>query len=198
METLRDFLWPIVLVGGLGAFVDFLIGKAGQERAKDFLLEWWVRFDDVHWKNFGREEGLFAGRLTERWFGKSIWSRRRFAAALIFLLLFGFADYAGESYVDKFSSLSDSYKNALLPEWNIYHVYATIGKTLFIIIFTPMLFTYVAEALCTRIRWLYMLLRVWASFAKRPCGSAPGREAGRCGRRCRGEYRRLRAVCGAD
>ena len=37
-----------------------------------------------------------------------------------------------------------------------------------------------------------------ASFAKRPGGSAPGREPGRCGRRCRGEYRRLRAVCGAD
>jgi len=54
------------------------------------------------------------------------------------------------------------------------------------------------EGLCTRIRWLYMLWRVWASFAKQPCGSAPGREPGRCGRRCRGEYRRLRAVCGAD
>jgi hypothetical protein len=46
MEALKDFLWPIVLVGGLGALIDFLIGKAGQERAKDFLLKWWVRFDD--------------------------------------------------------------------------------------------------------------------------------------------------------
>jgi len=65
METLKDFLWPIVLIGGLGAFIDFLIGKTGQARAKDFLLKWWVRFDDVHWKNFGKEEGLFAGRLIE-------------------------------------------------------------------------------------------------------------------------------------
>jgi hypothetical protein len=46
METLKDILWPIVLVGGLGALIDFLIGKTGQERAKDFLLRWWVRFDD--------------------------------------------------------------------------------------------------------------------------------------------------------
>jgi hypothetical protein len=30
METLKDILWPVVLVGGLGAFIDFLIGKAGQ------------------------------------------------------------------------------------------------------------------------------------------------------------------------
>jgi hypothetical protein len=42
METLKDILWPIVLVGGLGAFIDFLICKTGQERAKDFLLRWWV------------------------------------------------------------------------------------------------------------------------------------------------------------
>jgi len=54
------------------------------------------------------------------------------------------------------------------------------------------------EGLCTRIRWLYMLWRVRANFAKRPCGSAPGREPERCGRRWRGEYRTLRAVCGAD
>jgi hypothetical protein len=29
MDKLKDILWPIVLVGGLGAFIDFLIGKAG-------------------------------------------------------------------------------------------------------------------------------------------------------------------------
>jgi hypothetical protein len=65
METLKDILWPVVLVGGSGAFIDFLIGKTGQQKAKDWLLKWWVRFDDVRWKNFGREEGLFAGRLIE-------------------------------------------------------------------------------------------------------------------------------------
>jgi hypothetical protein len=74
METLKDFLRPIVGIGGLGAFIDFLIGKAGQERAKDFLFRWWVRFDDVHWKNFGREEGLFAGQFIGKWFGRRLWS----------------------------------------------------------------------------------------------------------------------------
>src|SRR5215467_14482097 len=59
METLTEILWPIVVAGGsaggLGRFIDFLIGKAGQEQARDWLLKWWIRFDDVHWKNFGRE-----------------------------------------------------------------------------------------------------------------------------------------------
>jgi hypothetical protein len=54
------------------------------------------------------------------------------------------------------------------------------------------------EGLCTRIRWLYMLWRVRASFANRPCGSAPGREPERHGHRWRGEYRTPHAVCGAD
>ena len=88
METLKNFLWPVVLLGGLGVFIDFLIGKAGQAKAKDFLLIWWVRFDDVQWRNFGREEGLFAGRLIEIWFGKRIWSLRRVCSALILLAVF--------------------------------------------------------------------------------------------------------------
>jgi hypothetical protein len=72
METLKNFLWPIVAIGGLGAFLDFLIGKSGQEKAKDFLLKWWVRFDDIHWKNFGKKEGLFAGQLIERWMRQAV------------------------------------------------------------------------------------------------------------------------------
>jgi hypothetical protein len=83
METLKDFLWPIVTIGGLGAFIDFLIGKAGQAKAKDFLLKWWVRFDDVQWNNFGREEGLFAGGLIDRWFGPHIFSYKRARSAVI-------------------------------------------------------------------------------------------------------------------
>ena len=93
MEALKDILWPIVLVGGLGAFIDFLIGKTGQERAKDFLLKWWVRFDDVHWKNFGQKEGVFSGKLIERWFGRRIWSIRRVSAILILAILFSCFDY---------------------------------------------------------------------------------------------------------
>ena len=91
METVKDILWPVVMIGGLGAFIDFLIGKTGQQRAKDFLLRWWVRFDDIHWKNFGREEGFFAANLIGRWFGKNTWSLRRILEGLVLLAaLIGF------------------------------------------------------------------------------------------------------------
>jgi hypothetical protein len=87
METLKDILWPVVVVGGLGAFIDVMIGKAGQAKAKDFLLEWWVRFDDVRWRNFGREEGLFASEQIEKWFGPKIWSLRRITAFIVLFLV---------------------------------------------------------------------------------------------------------------
>jgi hypothetical protein len=53
METLQNILWPTIAIGVLGVFIDFLSGKAGQEKAKNFL-------DDVHLKNFGREEDYLA------------------------------------------------------------------------------------------------------------------------------------------
>jgi hypothetical protein len=93
MEKLKDILWPIVLVGGFGAFIDFMIGRTGQEKAKDFLFRWWVRFDDVRWSNFGREEGLFAGQLIEKWFGRRIWSFRRIGSTMLLFLLFMLIGY---------------------------------------------------------------------------------------------------------
>jgi len=105
METLKDILWPIVLVGGVGAFIDFLIGKAGQERAKEFLFRWWVRFNDVQWRSFGREEGFFAGELIGRWCGRRIWSFRRFMAAvtiLSFLLCVGYIRFLTSSWEMKY------------------------------------------------------------------------------------------------
>jgi hypothetical protein len=88
METLKDFLWPIVAIGALGALIDFLIGTAGQEKAKDFLLKWWVRFDDVHWKNFGQQEGLFAGNLIDKWLGVKFFSFKRIVISLLAFLAF--------------------------------------------------------------------------------------------------------------
>jgi hypothetical protein len=84
METLKNFLWPIVAMGGLGAFIDFLIGRSGQEKIKDFLLEWWVKFDDVRPRNLGREDALFIASVIESWLGLSLWSRRRIIVAITF------------------------------------------------------------------------------------------------------------------
>jgi hypothetical protein len=87
MEELKDILWPVMVLGGLGAFIDFLIGKAGQEKARDFLTKWWIRFDDVNWHNFGKEEALFAGEALKKWFGKRTWSFRRiFISATVLVI----------------------------------------------------------------------------------------------------------------
>ena len=85
MQKLNVILWPIILIGGLGALVDFLIEKRGQAKVRDFLLKWWVRFDDVHLGNFGREEGFFVVDVIDRRFGKKTWSPRRIVASLMLL-----------------------------------------------------------------------------------------------------------------
>jgi hypothetical protein len=54
MDKLMHILWPIVAGGSMGGFIDFLIGKPGQEKVRNSLLEWWVKFEDVDWQNFAR------------------------------------------------------------------------------------------------------------------------------------------------
>jgi hypothetical protein len=87
METVRNIASAVIVIGGLGAFIDFLIGRTGQERAKDFLLRWWVRFDNVQWRTFGKEEGLFAGELIAKWLGRRVYSLRRFVAFFVLLII---------------------------------------------------------------------------------------------------------------
>jgi hypothetical protein len=87
MGPLKDILWPIVGAGGSGALIDFVIGKAGQAKAKDLLLEWWVRFDDIKWKNFGREDGLFAVFFLDKCFGRRIYSFKRIVSSLSVLCI---------------------------------------------------------------------------------------------------------------
>jgi hypothetical protein len=64
-----------------------------KKKQKDFLLTWWSIFDDVRWKNFGKEEGLFAARLIERWFGTRMWSPRRLVVAVGLLGVFSVIAY---------------------------------------------------------------------------------------------------------
>src|SRR4051794_22840454 len=83
METLKDALWPIVLIGGGGGTIDFFIGKAGEQRAKDFLLKWWVRFEDVQWDNFARYDARFASSVLSICFGRRVFSIKRLLIALV-------------------------------------------------------------------------------------------------------------------
>jgi hypothetical protein len=68
---------------GVGAFIDFYLGPAGRLRAKDWLLKWWVKIDDVRWAYFGREEAIFAVQVMDRLFGHRFFSARRVIIVLI-------------------------------------------------------------------------------------------------------------------
>jgi hypothetical protein len=88
MDThVPGWLWPIIAFGGLGTFIDFVIGRGGQAKVRDFLLNWWVKFADVNWNNFAKKEAKFATTLLENIFGKSIFGIRRFIFVILLYLL---------------------------------------------------------------------------------------------------------------
>ena len=70
----------------MGAFIDFWLGKRGEERFRGWLETWWLRLSYVRWGTLGRDEALFAVQVIERLFGRRLLSIRRFAstAAIIF------------------------------------------------------------------------------------------------------------------
>jgi hypothetical protein len=76
-------LATVAACGGVGAFIDFYIGKAGQRRVKGWLETWWLRLSYVRWGNFGREEALFAVRVMDRLFGKRLFSAQRLICVVV-------------------------------------------------------------------------------------------------------------------
>lgn len=88
MDAAANLLWPFIVFAGFGLLIDLLIGRAGRDRVKKFVTRWWKRFNDIHWHNFGREEGLFTGQLIGKWFGRRLWSWRRIVSALLVLFMF--------------------------------------------------------------------------------------------------------------
>src|SRR5271168_4053160 len=52
---LSDALETVVACGGVGALIDFWIGRTGQDRVREWLTEWWIRLSYVRWGNFGRK-----------------------------------------------------------------------------------------------------------------------------------------------
>ena len=62
-------LTTVVACGDAGAFIDFWIGRTGEQRVRGWL-EYWIKLSYVRWGNFGREEALFAVRVMDRLFGR--------------------------------------------------------------------------------------------------------------------------------
>jgi hypothetical protein len=80
---LPNILWPLVVLGGLGAAIDFLIGSERQRKIKDWLTEKWVNFEDMKWSNFSTKEAQYFVHFLDRVFGAKLLSWRRIASSAV-------------------------------------------------------------------------------------------------------------------
>lgn len=101
--------WAVPAWGAIGIGIDFLLGKSGQQRVKDWLETWWLRLSDVKWDNFGRKEALFALQKMDRWFGRRFLSVRRLLVVVISIFL-----------VTGFMIFSLAFTYAPHPIWNYF------------------------------------------------------------------------------
>jgi hypothetical protein len=83
MPSLSEIAWTIAGCAGVGAFIDFYIGKRGQRCVRDWLETWWLRFSYVTGRNFGREEARFAVTVMDRVLGRRFFSLRRLFAVAV-------------------------------------------------------------------------------------------------------------------
>jgi hypothetical protein len=83
LGSIESTLSTIAACGGVGAFIDFWIGKRAQERIRDWVETWWLKFSYVNLRNFGREEAVFALAIIDHLFGQRFLSPRRFVTAAI-------------------------------------------------------------------------------------------------------------------
>jgi hypothetical protein len=66
-----------------GAFIDFWIGPAGQNKVRSWLETWWLRFSYVNIHSFGREEAVFAVSVIDEVFGPKFFSVRRLKSTIV-------------------------------------------------------------------------------------------------------------------
>jgi hypothetical protein len=50
----------------IGGLIDFAMYKSEKEKLKARLEDWWLRFDDLKWSNFGRAEAELAVDILDR------------------------------------------------------------------------------------------------------------------------------------
>ena len=80
--------WLVAAVGivgactGLGAFIDFYIGKGGQKKVRDRMITYWDKFDDIKLGNFGKEEATYTLGVISSIVGARLFSVRRLWAVV--------------------------------------------------------------------------------------------------------------------
>src|SRR5258708_3604158 len=79
-ESMDKYISAVSAIGGVagvGGVVDFFIIRREQEQLRDWMTNWWVRFEDVKWSNFGRKESEQAIAMLDRLAGARLWSVKR-------------------------------------------------------------------------------------------------------------------------
>lgn len=80
--SLTAALGTVAASAFVGAFLDFWMGRQGQDRVKKWLEDWWLRLSYVRWGNFGREEALYAIRAMDALIGPQFFSTKRVGASI--------------------------------------------------------------------------------------------------------------------
>jgi hypothetical protein len=84
MNTLlANVLKTTIAFGGVGAVIDFLIGKGGQTKVKDWLEIQWYRFSDIKWNNFEQKEAKLSISLMDKICGPTLFCVRRLISSLL-------------------------------------------------------------------------------------------------------------------
>jgi hypothetical protein len=92
LEGIRSALWPVVMLGGLGAFMDFLLGKAGQSRIKSAVETLAIRALEyesrVRSSTRVRNAKIYQISLVTRVSRNSMWSRITQSLVLTSVLIY--------------------------------------------------------------------------------------------------------------
>jgi hypothetical protein len=104
LKTVGNVLSVLGLIAGLGAvgkFIDWYFDKPWVKPFKDWLLRGWVKFDDMHWYNFSKNEAQYFLGFFDRVFGSKLFGWRRLASGiatfLLLLMLFQLVDRSDTS-----------------------------------------------------------------------------------------------------
>ena len=69
--------------GAIGGLIDLDMYKSEKAKLKVKLEDWWLRFNEVKWSNFGRKEAELAVAILDRWAGRRLWSWKRWKFAVL-------------------------------------------------------------------------------------------------------------------
>jgi hypothetical protein len=85
-EPVDKWQAALAAMGGMtaiGGLIDLAMWQAEKEKLKGRLEDWWLRFTDVKWSNFGRVEAELAIQILDRWAGPRLWSWKRWRFATV-------------------------------------------------------------------------------------------------------------------